>query len=440
MGDSFFSEGEVFMSGAAASNDAGVYTGMAPTGQMSPGVEQIEAALSQAEDLKKWWAEVEAGNAALERFELFPAYPGMEPTIGFFGEALVQGQTIPVMGDVGDYFFDQPRVPDSEQKQAAQWMVEQVEEFALHYWMRVQAWALPQSYPELDQLQAPRYFQGFSWCFPANPELSGMGNLQRYFKLRAGDVVGEFPASDRAAIIDLRKLQTTFAWITVDRRLFDFDITVGSGNGRLSLALPIGTTMHLVLNQNLIVNQPKPNAGILAEFGVGFGLIRDPVEGVIAFGLDSVQPGLELQFLRVRDSGEVRLRTVTILARPKNLLNLSINPLDWGLQIADLATPVAARWFTKPAEKALKRLSRPGFGPLLASFSLLNPLIPKKGGSPLFGLKEHFEKEMLAKDALGLRQALLGTRMTWLQVTDWVNGPIPPWVRQGKIASLGGTK
>src|SRR5262249_10093674 len=265
------------MSGAAASNEAGVNTGTAPTGQLSPSVEQIEAALAQAEDLKKWWAEAEAGNAAIERFELFPAYPGVKPTIGFFGEALVQGQTVPVMGDVGDYFFDQPRVPDSEQKQAAQWMVEQVEEFALHYWMRVQGWALPQSYPELDQLLPPRYFQGFSWCFPPNPELSGMANLQRYFKLRDGGVVGEFPAGDSAAIIDLRKLQTTFAWITVDRRLFDFALTIGTNNDRLSLAVPIGTTMHLVLDQNLIVNQAKPDAGILAEFGAGFGLVKDPV-------------------------------------------------------------------------------------------------------------------------------------------------------------------
>src|SRR5262249_12416456 len=151
---------------------------------------------------------------------------------------------------------------------------------------------------------------------------------------------------------------------------------------------------------NLIVNQAKPDAGILAEFGAGFGLVKDPVQGVIAFGLDTVQPGLQLQFLRVLDSGEVRLRTVTILARPKNLLNLSINPVDWGLQIADLATQGTARRFTQPAAKALEQLSRLGFGPFLASFSLLNPLIPKKDGNPLFAAKEHFEKEMLSKDAL----------------------------------------
>ena len=66
------------------------------------------------------------------------------------------------MGDIGDYFFDQPRVPESDQRQAAEWMVEQVEEFALHYWMRTQSSILPEPYPELGYLAPPPYLENFS--------------------------------------------------------------------------------------------------------------------------------------------------------------------------------------------------------------------------------------------------------------------------------------
>src|SRR5262245_25768093 len=180
------------MSTITGTNRQGPGLGTAPTGKMSPSVPQIETALAQAQDLKRWWADVEAGNAPIERFELFPANPGMEPTYGFFGKAPIQGQITPIMGDVGDYFFDKPRIPDPDRQQAAQWMAEQAKEFALRYWMRIQAWALPLSYPELDQSQAPRYLKILSWCFAADPELGGTRNVQRYYKLREGGEVGEF--------------------------------------------------------------------------------------------------------------------------------------------------------------------------------------------------------------------------------------------------------
>src|SRR6185295_17950071 len=196
-------------------------------GAAAPTVDDIEAALAQARDLKAWWSRVEAGEETIERFELFPAGPGSEPIWGFFGEAPVQGRNLPVMGDVVDDFFDQPRVPPSQQKQAARWMLAQVEEFALHYWLRAEASALPQPYPELGHATAAPYLSWLSLCFPPGQGFSGYGNVQRLFRLRADGRVGEFPVRESTAIIDLRELGRTYEWITLDAREFDFDITVG---------------------------------------------------------------------------------------------------------------------------------------------------------------------------------------------------------------------
>jgi hypothetical protein len=401
----------------------------------SPPVAQIETALAQAQDLKTWWGEVEAGKAPAERFQLSPAYPGMAPTWGFFGEAPVQGQTVPVMGDVGDYFFDRPRVPGAGEERAAEWMVGQVEEFALRYWLRVQAWALPLPYPELGHLPAPTYLQLLSLCYPAGPpELSGMGSVQRYYKLRAGGRTGEFPVADRRAIVDLRDLGSIYDWITLDTRLFDFDLNVSvGGEYSLALAVPLGITVHTVMSADLIVNQRQPSPGTRGTFGIGFGMMRDPAGGVIAYGPGKVQPGLGLQYLRVLDSGEVRLRVVTIMARPDKVLNVSLDPIDWGREAADLMTLGAARRFTRPIEQALGRLPMRGIGfdPLLGSVRLLNLATGGRAADGLCISKEHIEKEIVAKDAVTLRHALLGTRQTWLQVPDWLDpAAIPRWVLQ----------
>ena len=70
------------------------------------------------------------------------------------------------MGDVGDYFFDGPSVPADKTAEGAAWIATQIEEFALHYWLRSQAWAEPQPYPELDRLQPPFFLRAFDLAPP----------------------------------------------------------------------------------------------------------------------------------------------------------------------------------------------------------------------------------------------------------------------------------
>ncbi len=400
-------------------------------------VEQTEAALAEARDLKAWWGRVEAGTAAVERFELFSAFPGGKPTWGFFGEAPVCGQTVPVMGDVGDYFFDRLRVPESSQRECAEWMTRQVEEFALRYWLRTQAWALPQPYPELDQLHPPPFLKSFSLAPLPDPELSGMANAQRYYKSRGSGRIGQFSASESKVIIDLRDLETTYEWITIDRSLLSFDLafTIG-GDNSLSVAVPMRTVMHLVLSADLTLNQRNPEPGTLGVFGIGVGLMKDPNAGPVALGPDKVQPGLELHSLRVLDSGEVRLRTVTIMARPHKLLDLSLDPIEWSLDAAERLTMGAAVQYTKPLRRVLGRIPAMGFrfDPVFGPARLLTRLLGKGVSGELGVAGEQFEKYILSKHAIELRQGLLGTRQTWLQVPDWLDSSsVPEWAKRGEI-------
>lgn len=408
------------------------------TPQAQPSAAEVETALAQALDLKAWWARVEAGLEAVERFELYPLTPAAEPVWGFFGEAPVQGGTIPVMGDVVDTFFDQPRVSPAEQAQAARWMVGQVEEFALRYWLRAEASALPEPYPELGHGDPAPFLAPFSLCFPADQQFAGAGNLQQLYKLRAGGEVGRFPPRERAAIVDLRELGTTYDWITLDTRLFSFNITLGGvGDDAPSLVVPLRTVAHAVTSTALGENRRAPEPGTLGVFGPGFGLMRAQDPGVLAVSPDMIQPGLRLQLLRVLETGEVRFRGVMIVPRPERVVNFSLLAPDLFLGVADAMTLGAARRWAQPVRRALEGTSLPnaGFDPVLTSIQLLNLLTGNRAATELCISKEQVEKEILGKDAVGMQQITLAARQNWLQVPDWLDGDaIPPWVARGEVA------
>ena len=412
---------------------------MAPgTREAQPSAAEVEAALAQALDLKAWWAAVEAGQEAIERFELYPATPGAAPVWGFFGEAPVQGETLPVMGDVVDAFFDRPRVSPADERQAADWMVEQVEEFALHYWLRAEASALPEPYPELGHGDPAPFLRWLSLCFPADQDFAGAGNLQQLYKLRDGGRVGRFPPPERPAIVDLRELEATYDWITLDSRLFDFNLTVGGvGDDAPSVVVPLRTIAHSVTSAALGENRRAPEPGTLAVFGPGFGLIRAQDPGVLAVSPSLIQPGLRLQHLRVLATGEVRFRGVMIMPRPRRIVNLSLLAPELFLDFADLVTLGAARRWTRPLKEALDRAPLPdvGFDPVLGSIRLLNLVTCGRAATELCISKEQVEKEILAKDAQGMRQITLAARQTWLEVPDWLDpGAVPPWVARGEAA------
>ena len=403
-----------------------------------PSIADVETALAQARDLKAWWHRVEAGGEEIERFELYPATPGSEPVWGFYGEAPVRGTLLPVMGNVVDDFFDQPRVPPAQQAQAAAWMLAQVEEFALHYWLRASASALPEPYPELGHGAAAPYLSWISLCFPVDQDFSGSRYLQRLFRLQDDGRIGEFPPQARTAILDLRRLESMFDWITLDATDFDFNITVGGfGEDAPSLVLPLTINVHYVASADLSENQRDPDPSTLGAFGPGFGFLRAANPRVLAAAPDMIQPGLRLQTLRVLATGEVRSRSLLIMPRPEKILNLSVLAPDFFLGAADFLSLGATRSLTQQVQGAFDRshLHNVGFDPLLASIRLLNLMTGGRAASELCISKEQVEKKILAKDALGARQGILSSRQIWLQVPDWLDrDAIPPWVIRGEIA------
>lgn len=277
----------------------------------------VEHALAAGRDLHAWWAAVEAGSQTVERFVLVPGFPGGDAVRGFFGDARIGGTATRLMGYAADYFFDLGGSPETV-AQTADWLADQAEEFALRYWLRTEAWALPQPYGRLNPPPLPA---GLAFLVPraqTSPELRGMTNVLRTFKRRADGVTGEFPAARARTIVDLRELETTYAWITIERVALDLaikSIDLVPGRPELSISLPVPGATTLALSADLIVRQRHAHPGVVGEFGAGFCPTETP-SGSPSSGLKS---GLRLQTLRVLETAEVRLRTVTIMNRSRSV-------------------------------------------------------------------------------------------------------------------------
>jgi hypothetical protein len=86
-------------------------------------------------------------------------------------------------------------------------------------------------------------------------------------------------------------------------------------------------------------------------------------------------------------------------------------------------------------KNALKGLSddRMRVDPVFGPVSLFGGML--EGAAKSVGVeKEHFEKQILAQDAIGLRDSLLGTRQTWMQVSNWLDkATIPDWIAAGDV-------
>ena len=317
-------------------------------------------------------------------------------------------------------------------------MLDQVEEFALRYWLRTQTWMSSQPYPELGQPALPPYLQAFSWGPPAHFSISGEEACQWYFKPRDGGDVRAFPPGDRTAIVDLRNLETEYEWITIENPIFDFNIAIGNITDDFPfLVVPLKANVHSVTNANLTTNQLDPDPDTLGIFGFGLGIIKTKRdEGVLADAPDDIQPGLKQQCLHVSKTGEIRAKTLTIMRRPEKLVNAYSHLLYSGVKTADLLALDVGEQMLTSVQKVLDRLPgrNAGFKPLGSAIRLLNRLTGKQAIKKLGISEKQIEREILLKHAIVLQRNILHSRQIWMHTPNWKEpSDIPEWLKRGEL-------
>jgi hypothetical protein len=401
-------------------------------------IETVEGFLRDGLALKQWWTTADATNSYAQRFPLDREFNRPAGAYGFFDEVQLSNGMLPVMGNVQDMFYDQPRSPTRQQKEAAEWMRDQIREFVLHYFMRISAFREPEAYVAERRIRPPGFLERFSLCPQEDILRRGFGFRQLYYKLIGTGEVGKFPTRERPAIIDLREIGTKYEWIVLRVRIFDFNFTFKPfGPNGPSVSLPLNEQSNLIMSREFIQDENDPEPGVLGRYGMGYAFVRELTPTLTAYGPGEFRAAIETFKFDVTESGEINVRMVFVADRPERVVNLSIDPVDWTFGLSDLFTFGLTSRLLSPFKSILDRLptNLGTVDPVLPSIAALNSLTANQASEVLCISRETLETEFLVKHFMQHYQTMLGSLTTWRQVRDWLDSvAVPEWIVAGRSA------
>ena len=399
-------------------------------------IETVEGFLRDGLALKQWWTRADATNSYAQRVPLDREFNRPAGAYGFFDQVQMQSGPLPIMGNVQDMFYDQPKSPAVSRAATAEWMRDQIREFVLHYFMRVSAFREPEAFVPEQLMAPPAYLQRFSWCAQEDILRRGFGFRQLYYKLKATGEVGKFPTRERPAIIDLREIGTKYEWIVLRVRIFDFNFTFKPfGPGGPAVVVPLNEHSNLIMSSEFIEDEQNPEPGLLGRYGLGYAFVRELTPSLTAYGPGEFRAAIETFRFDVLESGQVRVRMVFVADRPQRVANIPIDPVNWSFSLADLFSFGLASRLLSPVKNMLDKLPTnvTTVDPVFPTISLVNALTSNQAAEILCISRETLEVEFLVKHFMQHYETLVGSLLTWRQVPDWLDSAaIPEWVAAGR--------
>ncbi len=383
--------------------------------------------------LRRWWEQTRARDSFACRFELARTFNPADTSFGFFDQVTAPGLGLPVMGNFQEMFYDRPKVPHADHRRAADWMRKQVREFVLHYFMRVSDFRLPEAYVDNRRQPLPLYLRPFSWCSREATTWRGFGFQQLFYKRADTGEVGKFPNEQRFAIIDLRELGPKYEWIVMKVCIFDFNLTFQPlGANAPQFSLPLQEDSLLVLSRDFITDRREPGPVEEGCFGFGYAFIKNPQAGFLAYGPGEFDAAVELIDFYVDAEGVVKVRMAFVANRPKQIVSLSLNPLEWAKQMSDLLDGRPRSW-DRPWG-GTQSFRGPSFDPVYTFIGVANALTGGQAAEELCISRDQLDREFLIKHFMQHYQAISGSLQIWRQIPNWLAAEaLPDWVAKGSI-------
>lgn len=401
-------------------------------------IDSAEQYLGDGVALLRWWQNAEAHNAFTDRFELQHAFNPASSSYGFFGTIDVRGDALPLMGNVQEMMYDNPRVPARLGSEVTGWIRDQVREFVLRYFMRISDFRQPESAETYTNPSPPPGLGRLSWCATSSVQHEGFGFTQLFYKARATGEIGRFSEEERSTIIDLRELGRTYEWIVVKVRIFDFDVTFRPlGESGPELVFTLNEESYLVLSRDLVTDRDDPERGVLGDYAVGYAFIKTPQSGFLAYGPGRFEAAVEVIRFRVLSSGQIRVHMLFVANRPASIASVSLDPVDWAIWTAEWVSGGTASDLFRPVRNALdRRPIRLGtFDPIYGYVSLANVLSGGQAAQQLCISREALDKQFLVQHFKQHYQTVVSSLLTWRQVPDWTDpASLPEWVIKGASA------
>lgn len=401
-------------------------------------IASVDSVLRDALDLKTWWdgadARWRAGEerkAYRESFDLIATHNRPDKSIGFFDETEVGDRKMAVMGNVQEQFYDRPKSSTT-----AVDMRKQMQEFVLRYFMRISDYSEPIAFPEYKGEPVPTLLRPFSFCPSDEVENQGFGYELAYYK-KPGESAGKFGDENKYAIIDLREIGTTYEWIVVKVAIYDFKFEIAPfGTSAPFATVPMGEASYLVISEEFVRNEEKPGGDLIGSYGYGYGFLPSLEESVVAYGPGEFEAAFQIIHFNVKNTGEVMSRMAFVSNRPKKVVDLSLDPVHWGLRAAELMSFGMASAVAAPFRALWREVPQlPGVDLAQLYITGANALSLGLAEKQLCVSKKQLEKIFLVKHFIQHYKVIAGSLVTWRMIPDWADpGALPDWVRSGVSA------
>jgi hypothetical protein len=399
-------------------------------------LDMVEPCLANGLALKRWFDLVQSRQLPVQRFDLERTFNRPNTSHGFFGEVPRPGGSLPVMGDLQEMFYDQIRLTSARTDESARWVCNQIRQFALRYFLRVSSYRQPEAYVDADERQRSSIFGLLSWCPRPRPQREGFGFSQLYYKMRGSGAIGKFSEANRYDIVDLREIGTTYEWIVLKVRIFDFSFRARPfGDRGPELVFALNEESYLVINRELITDEDSPTSNIRGQYGFGYAYIKSPPsERILAYGPGNFDAAYQTIVFRAQADGQIRVRMTFVANRPTAVASITVNPVDLGFAAADVFSLGLTSRLFGTAKNILRQFS-PTFGsfdPVYSYISIANALTGGNAAQELCISREQLDKVFLLQHFMQHYSAIVGSLLTWRMIPDWLNtAALPRWVIEG---------
>jgi hypothetical protein len=392
---------------------------------------QVDRCLAEGIAIRDWWLWAAATGNIPDRFELSQVPNRPDKGYSFFATAPLPSGPLPVMGDVPNVFYDQPK----GRWDLRHWTAN-VREFALRYFTRISSFELPQEVVPEGTPSLPPPFDLLSWCPRVFVTKEGFGYQQLYYKLRATGEIGRFPEAESFAIVDQRELATKYEWVVANVDIFNFVLSFPPNPDLPRFGFPMKQSQYIIFSDAFLVDETAPAPDVRGRYQFGYAMLKPRHDdSILVYGPGQFDAGFQLFTFTVQDDGTVRVNMPFVVNRPTQILSISLDPLDWAIRGAEILTGGLAKPLLEPLHALLDDLPwRPGsFDPVFASIDLLNLATLGQASRQLCISKDQLEKFFLVFHFEQYYTMITGSLLTWRQVDDWLDpANIPLWVKTGR--------
>ncbi|MEO7652687.1 MAG: hypothetical protein ABIZ80_19685 [Bryobacteraceae bacterium] len=394
---------------------------------------QVEHSLENGRQLRTWWVRTNEANSYEEKFETATTLNRPGTSFAFLDHAELNGKNVAVLGDMQEMFYDNVKMsagdPDVAKGAVVEFTRKQLQEYILHYYSRTSSSARPK-YHDPSAPTPPDFLNPFGLSPRKGTEREGFGQVQLYYKLLDGRI-GKFQEKDRAAIVDLREIGSTYEWIVGDARMFGFQFPYMPLGPNLPYGeLPLKETQLAVISSDFITNWTNPNAtgAIRGQYGYGLATMKIPVNRTpVGYGPGFFDFGFMTYTWQIENTGTILAKMVFCVNQPDCVINPALNPITYGIRAVNAVTN---GWAGAVLESLPRRVRAALTDPVFGSIAVAN-LATFDWASRKLNLSERgVMKLFLYYHYVVIYMLVANSVMTWRQIPDWFND-LPEWVIQG---------